>query len=347
MESTVIIKGLSIGYEKHWRKKEGSKKNIVASNINASIQQGELTCLLGANGVGKSTLLKTLSGFLGKMEGEISIKGKELDNYTPQELSKTLGVVLTDKCEVRNMSVREIVGMGRSPYTGFWGVLSKEDYKIIDEAIEMIGISHLSNRMVHTLSDGERQKTMLAKSLAQQTPIIILDEPTAFLDFPSKVEIMQLLHKLTREAGKTVFLSTHDMELALQIADKVWIMDKKCGFAIGTPEDLAISGELGGFFTRKGIAFDYETGLFKVENKIHKRISLQGKHGTLHNMVKKALHRNGIGIVRSCGTVEQSLKDEIEATIIVGTDKENPFTVIISEKEYKASNIEELLTLVV
>lgn len=337
MESTVVINGLTIGYG----------KKVVANNINASIQKGELTCLLGANGVGKSTLLKTLSGFLGKLDGNISIMGKEMDTYSPKELSTTLGVVLTDKCEVRNMSVREIVGMGRSPYTSFWGALSKEDYKIVDQAIEMIGITHLSGRMVHTLSDGERQKAMIAKSLAQQTPIIILDEPTAFLDFPSKVEIMQLLHKLTREAGKTIFLSTHDMELALQIADKVWIMDKKCGFAIGTPEDLAINGALSEFFTRKGIAFDADTGLFKVENNIHKNVLLQGKHGPLQNMVKKALHRNGIGIIRPCGNAPVPVDKEIQATIVVGTDKEFPFTVTAEGKEKRARSIEELLTHIV
>lgn len=337
MESTVVINGLTIGYG----------KKVVANNINASIQKGELTCLLGANGVGKSTLLKTLSGFLGKLDGNISIMGKEMETYSPKELSTTLGVVLTDKCEVRNMSVREIVGMGRSPYTSFWGALSKEDYKIVDQAIEMIGITHLSGRMVHTLSDGERQKAMIAKSLAQQTPIIILDEPTAFLDFPSKVEIMQLLHKLTRQAGKTVFLSTHDMELALQIADKVWIMDKKCGFAIGTPEDLAINGALSEFFTRKGIAFDADTGLFKVENNIHKKVLLQGKHGPLQNMVKKALHRNGIGIIRPCGNAPVPADKDIQATIVVGTDKEFPFTVTAEGKEKRARSIEELLTHIV
>ena len=330
MESTVVINGLTIGYG----------KKVVANNINASIQKGELTCLLGANGVGKSTLLKTLSGFLGKLDGNISILGKEMDTYSPKELSTTLGVVLTDKCEVRNMSVREIVGMGRSPYTSFWGALSKEDYKIVDQAIEMIGITHLSGRMVHTLSDGERQKAMIAKSLAQQTPIIILDEPTAFLDFPSKVEIMQLLHKLTREAGKTIFLSTHDMELALQIADKIWIMDKTCGFAIGTPEDLAISGDLEAFFIRKGIAFDPNSGLFKVENGLHKTICLQGKHGIRHNMVKKALHRNGIGTIKAP-------TDETDITVTIGAEGELPFSVSCRGEIFTPANIEELLKVVI
>lgn len=339
MESTVIINNLTIGYQKHWKKEDGSRKKIVANNINASIQQGELTCLLGANGVGKSTLLKTLSGFLNKIEGDILIMGKELNSYSPKELSKTLGVVLTDKCDIKNMTARDIVGMGRSPYTSFWGTLSKKDYEIVDAAIDLIGINHLKERMVHTLSDGERQKVMIAKSLAQETPIIILDEPTAFLDFPSKVEIMQLLHKLTREAGRTIFLSTHDMELALQIADKIWIMDKKCGFAIGTPEDLAISGALSEFFTRKGIAFDYETGLFKVENRLNKTVCLQGRHGSLHNMVKKALHRNGIMATRE--------KEGTDTTITVTSNTAAPFTITTENKEITVATIDELLKIVV
>ena len=147
--------------------------------------------------------------------------------------------------------------------------------------------------MVHTLSDGERQKVMIAKALAQQTPVIFLDEPTAFLDFPSKVEIMQLLHQLTRETGKTIFLSTHDLELALQIADKIWLMDRQHGITIGTPEDLALEGHLSGFFARKGIVFDMETGLFRVENQYSSQVRLVG-HGHKYAMVRKALQRNGI-----------------------------------------------------
>ena len=154
-------------------------------------------------------------------------------------------------------------------------------------------IENLADRMVHTLSDGERQKVMIAKALAQQTPVIFLDEPTAFLDFPSKVEIMQLLHQLTRETGKTIFLSTHDLELALQIADKIWLMDRQHGITIGTPEDLALEGHLSGFFARKGIVFDMETGLFRVENQYSSQVQLVG-HGQKYAMARKALQRNGI-----------------------------------------------------
>lgn len=283
IRDTVNIQNLVIGY----------KDKTVASDITTCIRSGELTCLLGANGVGKSTLLRTLSAFQPKLDGKINILGKEIENYSDRDTATTIGVVLTEKCDVRNMSVQELIGMGRSPYTGFWGKLSNTDQQIIEESIELVKIHHLSERMVHTLSDGERQKVMIAKALAQQTPVIFLDEPTAFLDFPSKVEIMQLLHTLTRKAQKTIFLSTHDLELALQIADKIWLMDKNKGITTGTPEDLAISGDLSSFFARKGITFDMETGLFRIANSYDSEIRLSG-HGHKYAMVRKALQRNGI-----------------------------------------------------
>lgn len=186
--------------------------------------------------------------------------------------------MLTEKCDIRNMSVTELIGLGRSPYTGFWGTLTKEDRHIVEHSVSLVGISHLAHRMVHTLSDGERQKVMIAKALAQETPVIYLDEPTAFLDFPSKVEMMQLLHHLSRQTDKTIFLSTHDLELALQIADKIWLMDKANGVTIGTPEDLSLNGSLSSFFARKGIVFDLETGLFRVDNEYTSQIRLSG-HG--------------------------------------------------------------------
>ena len=286
-QETIHIEKLSIGYPS-----KGDVK-VVASDICAGINSGELTCLLGANGVGKSTLLRTLSAFQPKLSGEIRIQGKEIGSYTDKQLSKVISVVLTEKCDIRNMTSVELIGLGRSPYTGFWGTLSKEDKEVVDHAINLVGISHLAHRMVHTLSDGERQKVMIAKALAQETPVIILDEPTAFLDFPSKVEMMQLLHQLSRQTDKTIFLSTHDLELALQIADKIWLMDKANGVTIGTPEDLSLDGTLSGFFARKGIVFDLETGLFRVNNEYTSQIRIVG-HGQKYAMVRKALQRNGI-----------------------------------------------------
>ena len=214
-EETIKLDGLSIGYTaKHSVK-------VVAEGISETINSCELTCLIGENGAGKSTLLRTLSGFLPPLSGEIHIMGKTLKSYRETELAKVIGVVLTEKSNVQNMTVEELVGMGRSPYTGFWGRLRAEDHAKVAEAIDLVGIAELSDRLVQTLSDGERQKVMIAKALAQETPIIFLDEPTAFLDYPSKVEILKLLHKLSSEAGKTIFLSTHDLELALRVADIV------------------------------------------------------------------------------------------------------------------------------
>ncbi len=286
-QNVIEIKDLSIGYS--------IKKNtkVVAEHITSTIFSGELTCLLGANGIGKSTLLRTLTAFLPELSGEIFIQGQEINTYSEKKLATLIGVVLTEKPDIKNMTVRELVGLGRSPYTGFWGMLNKKDIEIVDNAISMVKITQLAQRMIHTLSDGERQKVMIAKALAQETPIILLDEPTAFLDFPSKVEIMQLLHQLSRKTNKTIFLSTHDLELALQIADKIWLMDNENGIRTGTPEDLALDGSLSNFFARKGIIFDQDTGLFRVENKYDKQVRLMG-HGQKYAMIRKALSRNGI-----------------------------------------------------
>ena len=256
-KETIILKGLSIGY----RTKNGIRS--VAEGINAAIRQGELTCLLGANGVGKSTLLRTLSAFQPKLGGEIIIRSQEIDAFTDKELSQTIGVVLTEKPDIRNMTVRELVALGRSPYTGFWGTLHEEDWLVVDEAIDAVRIGSLRERMVHTLSDGERQKVMIAKALAQQTPVIFLDEPTAFLDFPSKVEMMQLLRRLAKEQQKTIFLSTHDFELTLQVADRLWLMEGSL-LSVGTPRELAQSGALARYVERPGITFEPETLTVRV-----------------------------------------------------------------------------------
>jgi len=250
---TIQIRQLSIGYPSR------RGVTVVAEGISGAIRSGELTCLLGANGVGKSTLLRTLSAFQPKIGGEVIIQGRDLSGYTDKELSRLIGVVLTEKPDIRNMTVRELVSLGRSPYTDFWGNYSKDDLQIVDESIRQVGIVNLSRRPIQTLSDGERQKVMIAKALAQQTPVIYLDEPTAFLDYPSKVEVLQLLRRICSEAGKTVFLSTHDVELALQLADTVWLMTREQGVTIGSPQQLARERALARFIEREGITFNPET----------------------------------------------------------------------------------------
>lgn len=206
----ITLSHLSVGY------KVG---HAVVSDINLTLQSGKLASLIGANGVGKSTLLKTLTGFLPKLEGSLLLDGKDISEFSQRALARQISIVLTQKPDVQNLTVEEIVGLGRSPYTGFFGKLHANDQQIVDESITAVGIEKLKNRMIQTLSDGERQKVMIAKALAQQTPIIFLDEPTAFLDFSSKVETFQLLQRMAHEMGKLVLLSTHDLELAVRFSD--------------------------------------------------------------------------------------------------------------------------------
>ena len=325
----IQLKDLSVGY----RTKHGTE--AVASSLNAEIRSGELTCLLGANGVGKSTLLRTLSAFQPKLGGHIYIKGKELEEYADRELACLLGVVLTERSDVHDLSVADLIGLGRSPYTGFWGTLRREDREAVDRAVALVGIEGLMGRMSDTLSDGERQKVMIAKALAQETPVILLDEPTAFLDFPSKVEIMLLLHDLSRETGKTIFLSTHDLDLALQLADKVWLLDRTQGLAVGTPEDLALDGTLSRYFQRSGVAFDPDSGLFRVNRPCSRWVCLKGT-GPRAAMIQKALRRNGIEAGR-----------EVLSDTCVEAGDEHYLLTGPGREPQAASSVEELLCLLV
>lgn len=241
----ITLNNLTTGYGRH----------IISRRISATLQRGELVSLLGANGIGKSTLLRTMAAFQPALEGEIIIGSAPLSHLSASERSHLIGVVLTERPAVQNMRASELVGMGRSPYTGFWGTLSDEDRRIVDEAMQRTGIEALAHRFVDTLSDGERQKVMIAKAVAQQTPIILLDEPTAFLDFPSKVDTMRMLRQLAHSMQKVIFLSTHDIEMALQLSDRVWLMTSE-GIHSGTPDQLAADGTLEAFLRHDGVCFN-------------------------------------------------------------------------------------------
>ncbi len=182
---------------------------------------------------------------------------------TSAQLSRIIGVVLTERPDIQNMTVRDMVCMGRSPYTGFWGRLMPEDEALVDEAMQQTNVLPLASRMINTLSDGERQKVMIAKALAQHTPIILLDEPTAFLDFPSKVEMMRLLGRLAHQMQKIIFLSTHDVEMALQLSDCLWLMTHE-GITTGTPAQLAQDGTIARFIQCEGVEFDAATLTLRV-----------------------------------------------------------------------------------
>ncbi len=324
-QPAIRINSLTIGYE---NKNEFSK---IAHQITASIYAGELTCLIGANGVGKSTLLRTLSKLQPSHSGGVELLGEDINAIRKDKLATLLSVVLTERPSVYNISVQEMVAMGRSPYTNYWGSLLKEDNEIVSKVIEMVGIQPLTHRLFATLSDGEKQKVMIAKALAQQTPIILLDEPTSFLDYPSKIELMQLLLRLTQQMQKTILFSTHDLDLALQVCDKMAIMSST-GIVVGTPEDLSLSGQLNQFLKIRGVVFDNETGLFKLQHICQWAIRIEGEEAP-YFMLHKALLRKGI-----------FSNNEIhsEAYICVA---QNVFTLYLPSGEiFTATTIEQLLS---
>ncbi len=231
---TIKAIGLTTGYRR------GGKEKRVGKDINAALYSGELTALLGRNGAGKSTLMRTLAGFQPPLEGRVEIGGRALTDFKGRELARTVSVVLTEKPTLENMDAEALVGLGRAPYTGFWGGMGPDDREAVDRAIRLVGIEDLRKREVQSLSDGERQKVMIAKALAQDTPVIFLDEPTAFLDYPSKVELMKLLGELAKSEDKTVFVSTHDLEIALRLSDRFWILDKEKGLTVRSEPDYSL-----------------------------------------------------------------------------------------------------------
>lgn len=219
----ITLKNLVVGYP------DGRHTRQLNHAANEEARDGMLTCLIGANGAGKSTLLRTIAGFQLPLEGTVLLGGDDVRALSPRQRAERMAVVLTDRPDVRCTTVWEMVATGRAPFTGFWGRLSGKDRNIVTRSLRLVGIEWMADRTVASLSDGERQKVMIAKALAQQTPVILLDEPTAFLDYPSRVEVMQLLLNIAHEEHKTVLLSTHDLDLALHTADRIWLFEKERG----------------------------------------------------------------------------------------------------------------------
>lgn len=288
MNDNLVIetKQLSIGYLL-----KGGKRKVIHEALDLQLFAGEVTCLLGLNGAGKSTLLRTLCGFQPPLRGEIRLMGKPLGSYSQYNFSLTVGVVLTEKTNAGGITVYDLVSLGRHPYTGFFGQLKVHDREIIEQSLEAAGIAHKSQNYVSELSDGERQKAMIAKVLAQQCPIILLDEPTAFLDVTSRIETMVLLHKLAVEQNKAILLSTHDLDLALQMGDCLWLQEKGHPMSSGTPEDLIMNGAFATFFSRDGIVFDPATGKLNTQAPVSP-IGVEGDF-LVSYWVGNALIRNG------------------------------------------------------
>lgn len=232
--TAITTNRLTVGYRGH----------RVVEDISLSLPCGRLVCLLGPNGAGKSTLLRTLCGFQPPIAGTVTISGSDITTMSAAEVARLVSVVLTDRPLTPSLTAAEMVGMGRAPYTGFWGRLSDEDRRLVSEAMQTVGIAPLATRRMGQLSDGELQKVMIAKALAQHTPVIVLDEPTAFLDYPSKVAVMKTLARLAHDEGKTILMSTHDLELAAQLGDELMEIENKHIRKITADEVSRIIGRL-------------------------------------------------------------------------------------------------------
>ncbi len=301
-DAILTTHNLTIGYKTSRR-----STRVVAADISVSLQAGELVCLLGPNGAGKSTLLRTLAGMQPPINGQVLLLGDNVYKLAPQELAKRLSVVLTERVDVGMLSAYTLVTLGRYPYTNWWGQLTPQDQEIATWAIQAVGAAHYSERTVSELSDGERQKVMIARALAQSPVLMLLDEPTAFLDLPRRVEIMRLLRQLARETKQAILLSTHDLDLALRIADRVWLLPLNAPLHIGAPEDLVLSGAFADTFQSEGVEFDVSSGAFHFNTPDAGVINLVGK-GIVALWTTRALQRAGFQVTQSGNSSQISVE---------------------------------------
>ena len=260
-EKHIILeaRNLTVGYSA----KKGN--SIIAENLNFSILKGELVALVGANGVGKSTLLRTLTGMQNGLNGEVIINDKSLTEFSAFQLATLLSVVLTEAPASKNLSVLEMVSLGRQPYTNWIGTLAEKDRKAINFALEATETKTLANRKCFELSDGQMQRVAIARALAQDTPIIILDEPTTHLDIYHRAYVLKLLKNLALETKKTILFSTHEIDLAIQLTDKILVMTKNETF-FDSPCKLIEAGRFNALFPKETIGFDSKTGRFVIKS---------------------------------------------------------------------------------
>lgn len=280
---------LRIGYRR--RRKSDL---VVADGINLALYAGEMVCLLGSNGAGKSTLLRTLAALQPPLAGSVMLDGVNIHSLSAEARARQMSIVLTERPNAGLLSGYALVALGRHPYTGLSGRLSEADEKIVRWAVSAVGAENIAVQTVSEMSDGQRQKIMIARALAQEPDLILLDEPTAFLDLPHRVDVLHLLKGLARQSGQAILLSTHDLDLALRNADKLWLMADDQLF-VGTPEDLVLSGAFEQAFDNNTTRFDIHSGAFRQEIVPRGSISVRGMEP--YNLwTRRALEREGFYI---------------------------------------------------
>ncbi len=284
---------LAVGYAPR-----GGERRVVVSGVSLRLAAGEMVCLLGPNGAGKSTLLRTLAGMQTALAGDIELLGRALAAWTPRQLARRVGVVLPERARVGMLTARALVALGRYPHTDWLGRLRPGDERTVERALAAVGAAELAPRRVTALSDGELQKVMVARALAQEPTLLILDEPTAFLDLPGRVEMMGLLGGLAHGdsgAAEAVLLSTHDLDLALRTADRLWLLDREGGLTVGVPEDLVLSGAFRAAFDTAAVAYDALSGSFRLERRPRGTVWLGGD-GVAAHWTRHALERKGFRV---------------------------------------------------
>jgi iron complex transport system ATP-binding protein len=330
--STLVAKDLSIGY----RKKQEEKR--VHENLQLELKKGELLCLMGPNGAGKSTLLRTLAGIQPPLAGKVWVAEKELHRLNATEKARLISLVLTETISAGNMTVLELVALGRYPHTQWSGQLSASDKALVVQAMEDAGIQELAGEKLYELSDGQRQKALIARALAQDGELIILDEPTAHLDLINRLQTMRLLRLLALRRQKAIVVATHELDLALQSADRLWLLgNKQTGLTAGVPEDLVLNGKLADTFSRSGFYFDAHSGEFREEQQTRRPIQLKGE-GPAYFWTRKALQRLGYKAVVENPELSVQIFQE---------EKKIYWELCAAEKKVRTYSIEELIKLLV
>ncbi|MFD3811572.1 ABC transporter ATP-binding protein [Rhodococcus sp. NPDC058639] len=265
----IELRDVTIGYARR-RALRQRRVTTIATGLDAVARRGELTALVGPNGAGKSTLLRTLCGLQPVLHGQVLIDGDDLSSVRPADLATRISVVLTERIDPGLLTVRELVALGRTPHLPASARLSPEDRAVVDRALDAVGATHLAARQFTELSDGQRQRSLTARALAQRPSLLVLDEPTSFLDVPSRVELVDVLGRLVREQNLAVIMSTHELELALRVSDRMWLLDADRTLTCDTPAALAESGRIGAAFDRGRMRFDPRTLVFDLAGQDHR-----------------------------------------------------------------------------
>lgn len=308
----IVLDALSVGYRVGRRR----PPRTVLAGVSARAGAGELTVLVGPNGTGKSTLLHTVAGLLPPLAGTVLLDGAELATLPPPDRARRLAVVLTERVEPGLLSVEELVALGRHPHTGPTGALRATDRAAVAAAVDAAGAGHLAGRRVAELSDGERQRVLVARALAQEPAVLLLDEPTAFLDVSARVGLLGLLRRLARDDGLCVLVSTHDLEPALRVADRVWLLDRAGGLHTGPPEALVADGMIAEVFGAPGLAFDPAAGAFAIRPAAGGRPVEVVAPDPEAALVARLLTREGWAVVQESGGATVTLTEPGQFTAV-------------------------------